>query len=262
MIAKIAVSVSTFAIDKPYSYFVPEGMELKPGHRVMLPFGRGNRRCEGVVLAVEEGSAAGLKAVERCLDVEPLISEYMLRMAAFVRDRYFCTFYDAVRAMLPAGLWFQTTNTVSLTDDRSWQEKTVRNSDAAAILKLLEDLGGQSSETALRVAVDDEERFGAAMQYLLRKKWIAAQQDFSRRMNDKTERIATLASSPEEAGSLSLVRLTGRPTMRLASSVSVDSAVASPTTRPRRITVIRSAMARTSRSLWVMKTIEVPAAFS
>ena len=199
MIAKIAVSVSTFAIDKPYSYFVPEGMELKPGHRVMLPFGRGNRRCEGVVLAVEEGSAAGLKAVERCLDVEPLISEYMLRMAAFVRDRYFCTFYDAVRAMLPAGLWFQTTNTVSLTDDRSWQEKTVRNSDAAAILKLLEDLGGQSSETALRVAVDDEERFGAAMQYLLRKKWIAAQQDFSRRMNDKTERIATLASSPEEA---------------------------------------------------------------
>jgi primosomal protein N' (replication factor Y) len=199
MIAKIAVSASTFAIDKPYSYFVPEGMELKPGHRVMLPFGRGNRRCEGVVLAVEEGSAAGLKAVERCLDEEPLISEYMLRMAAFVRDRYFCTFYDAVRAMLPAGLWFQTTNTVSLTDDRSWQEKTVRNSDAAAILKLLEDLGGQSSETALRVAADDEERFGAAMQYLLRKKWIAAQQDFSRRMNDKTERIATLASSPEEA---------------------------------------------------------------
>ena len=199
MIAKIAVSASTFAIDKPYSYFVPEGMELKPGHRVMLPFGRGNRRCEGVVLAVEEGSAAGLKAVERCLDEEPLISKYMLRMAAFVRDRYFCTFYDAVRAMLPAGLWFQTTNTVSLTDDRSWQEKTVRNSDAAAILKLLEDLGGQSSETALRVAVDDEERFGAAMQYLLRKKWIAAQQDFSRRMNDKTERIATLASSPEEA---------------------------------------------------------------
>ena len=199
MIAKIAVSAATFAIDKPYSYFVPEGMQLRPGHRVMLPFGRGNRRCEGVVLTVEEGSAAGLKAVERCLDEEPLVSEYMLRMAAFVRDRYFCTFYDAVRSMLPAGLWFQTSSTVSLTDDRSWKENTVKNPDAAAILMQLEDLGGQSTETALRAAVEDEGRFAAAMQYLLRKKWISSRQDFSRRMHDKTERIATLASSPEEA---------------------------------------------------------------
>ncbi len=199
MIAKIAVSAATFAIDKPYSYSVPEGMELKPGHRVMLPFGRGNRRCEGVVLTVEEGATAGLKAVERCLDEEPLISEHMLRMAAFVRDRYFCTFYDAIRAMLPAGLWFQSTGTVALTEDRSWQEKNVKNPDAAGILKLLEDLGGEGTETALREAVDSEEGFSAAMQYLLRKKWVVSHQDFSRRLGDKTERIATLASSPEEA---------------------------------------------------------------
>ncbi len=199
MIAKIAVSAATFAIDKPYSYCIPEGMHLLPGHRVMVPFGRGNRRCEGVVLSVEDETGAGLKTVEQVLDEEVLISAYMLRMAAFVRERYFCTFYDAVRAMLPAGLWFQTNSTVSLTDDRSWKEKTVKNPDAAAILRLIEDLGGQSGEAALRNAVADEEQFQTAMQYLLRKKWITSQQDFSRRMNDKTERIATLASSPEEA---------------------------------------------------------------
>ena len=55
MIAKIAVSAANFAIDKPYSYFVPEGVELQPGIRVTVPFGRGNRTCEGVVLSVEEG---------------------------------------------------------------------------------------------------------------------------------------------------------------------------------------------------------------
>ena len=49
MIAKIAVSAANFAIDKPYSYRIPEGMELQPGQRVQLPFGRGNRRCEGRV---------------------------------------------------------------------------------------------------------------------------------------------------------------------------------------------------------------------
>ena len=68
MIAKIAVSAAAFAIDKPYSYYIPDGMVLQPGIRVTVPFGRGNRRCEGVVLALESGDEAGLKAVEQILD--------------------------------------------------------------------------------------------------------------------------------------------------------------------------------------------------
>ena len=52
MIAKIAVSAATFAIDKPYSYAIPEGMVLEPGQRVTVPFGRGNRQSEGVVLSI------------------------------------------------------------------------------------------------------------------------------------------------------------------------------------------------------------------
>ena len=199
MIAKIAVSAAAFAIDKPYSYWVPAGMELMPGHRVTVPFGRGNRRCEGVVLSVEAGSAEGLKAVERVLDEEPVLTEYMLRMAAFVRERYFCTFFDAIRAMLPAGLWFQSKQIIALTEDCSWKEKDVKKENALAVLKLLEDLGGHAEENVLRSTVPEEAALQDVLQYLLRKKWIAAQADFSRRTNDKTERIATLASSPEEA---------------------------------------------------------------
>ena len=199
MIARIAVSAANFAIDKPYSYAIPEGMALQPGMRVMVPFGRGNRNSEGVVLSVEAGSAEGLKAVEKQLDEEPVVSQTLLRLAAFVRERYFCSFYEAIRAMLPAGLWFQTKETFHLTDERSWKEKTIRNPDARTILNLMEDLGGQAEEEMLRVAIADEEQLHEALQYLLRKKWIAAQSDYSRRLNDKTERIATLATSAEEA---------------------------------------------------------------
>ena len=53
MIGKIAVSAANFAIDKPYSYWIPREMRLAPGQRVTVPFGRGNRRAEGVVLSVE-----------------------------------------------------------------------------------------------------------------------------------------------------------------------------------------------------------------
>ena len=89
MIAKIAVSAATYAIDKPYSYKIPEGMTLQSGQRVQLPFGRANKRTEGVVLTVETGSEEKLKAVERCLDEAPILSEHQLRLAAFLRERYF-----------------------------------------------------------------------------------------------------------------------------------------------------------------------------
>ena len=199
MIAKIAVSAATYAIDKPYSYSVPENMVLVPGVRVLVPFGRGNRRSEGVVLGLEQGDHRDLKAVEQCLDEEPLLDEGMLRLAAFLRERYFCTFYEGVRAMLPAGLWFQTKDTFSLTEDRTWEEKSIRNADALNILKLLRDMGGEAGESALREAVAEEEAFRKAVSYLVRKKWIHTQTDYSRKTADKSELIATLASSPEEA---------------------------------------------------------------
>ena len=60
MIAMIAVAAANFAIDKPYSYRIPEGMHPMPGMRVTVPFGPGNRITEGVVLSLEEGSGEGL----------------------------------------------------------------------------------------------------------------------------------------------------------------------------------------------------------
>ena len=199
MVAKIAVSAANFAIDKPYSYRVPREVALEPGMRVLVPFGRGNRQCEGVVLSVGEDNEENLKPVDRALDDAPLLDMTMLRLAAFMRERYFCTMYDAIRAMLPAGLWFKATDTYRLTDDRSWQEKTIRQADGRKLLELLLELGGEASETVLRQAVPDEDGFAAVVQYLARKKWITAQTDLRRVTSDKTEQIATLASSVEEA---------------------------------------------------------------
>ncbi|HIT33551.1 MAG TPA: primosomal protein N' [Candidatus Faecousia intestinigallinarum] len=198
MIGKIAVSAANFAIDKPYSYFIPQDMELQPGMRVMLPFGRGNRRCEGIVLSVEPGEAQGLKAVEQRLDAQPVLSHTMLQLAAFLRERYFCTFYDAVRAMLPGGLWFRSRNTYVLTEDTSWRESNVRQADGLTLLNQLAQFGGQAAEATLLETLGDEERLRKALDYLLRKGWISAQVSVARRSHDKTEQIATLARGAEE----------------------------------------------------------------
>ena len=198
MIGKIAVSAANFAIDKPYSYWIPQDMALAPGQRVMVPFGRANRRTEGIVLTVEPGSEDKLKPVESCLDDGPILTETQLRLAAFLRERYFCTFFDAIRVMLPAGLWFRTRLTVSLTEDRSWKDKTIRKEGAAELLELLENLGGTAQEEALRNLISDEDSLREVLSYLRQKKWITCQTDFLRKTQDKSEKIAALTQSPEE----------------------------------------------------------------
>lgn len=110
-IAKIAVSAATYWIDKPYDYLIPEELHdaALPGVRVFVPFSRGNRLCEGIILAVRESSeynAEKLKSVQRLLDDSPVLSEGQIKLALFMRERFFCTVYDAVKAILPAGLWF------------------------------------------------------------------------------------------------------------------------------------------------------------
>ena len=199
MIGKIAVSAANFAIDKPYSYAIPQEMTLSPGQRVMVPFGRGNRRCEGVVLSVEDGNERGLKAVEQVLDSQILLKPTMLRLAAFLRERYFCTFYEAVRVMLPAGLWFKEKNVYRLTEDETWKDKPPRREYALAVLQCLQDMGGQAEEPILRSLVPDDEQFRGVLQYLLKKKWITGKTSLLRQTKDKTEKIATLAASAEEA---------------------------------------------------------------
>ena len=199
MIAKIAVSAANFAIDKPYSYFIPEEMRLFPGMRVIVPFGKGNHRTEGVVLSIEPGEQTGLKYVQAVLDAEPLLNDEMLRMAAMLRNRYFCTFYDGIRAILPAGLWYQTKDTYELTADRSWQNKKLRQADGLLLLRHMDALGGSADGDALRQVLPDEEAFSKAVAYLLRNRWITTNTDYLSRTGEKTERVATLSTSVEEA---------------------------------------------------------------
>lgn len=108
-VAKIAVSAATYWLDKPYDYLIPSDFREKavPGTRVYVPFSRGNRKAEGIILAVSEHSEyPKLKSIITVLDDEPVLSAEQIKLALFMRERFFCTVYDAVRAMLPAGIWF------------------------------------------------------------------------------------------------------------------------------------------------------------
>lgn len=214
MVAGIAVSAAGFAIDKLYSYRVPEGMCLHPGQRVKVPFGRGNVTAEGIVLTVGQGPEEKLKGVECCLDEEPLLTQMQLRLAAFLRERYFCTFYDAARAMLPAGLWFRQRELFALTEDRSWETAAIRKEGARVILEAMQARGGTCRDADLAQVMPDGEKRQEVLRYLARKKWISAQTELLRKTRDKTEKIASLAVPAEEAMAFAVSRPRGAAMQR------------------------------------------------
>ncbi len=113
VIARVAVEKTAFSFDRLFDYSVPDFMadSLKPGCRVTVPFGRGGKPRQGMVMSVErqrdfESSEKrpALKSVAALLDKTPVLTEEMLNTARFISDRCFCTLYEAVKAMLPSGI--------------------------------------------------------------------------------------------------------------------------------------------------------------
>ncbi|MBO5645524.1 MAG: primosomal protein N' [Clostridia bacterium] len=106
-VAKVCISSAKYEFDRPYDYFIPAGMResLQPGMRVMVPFGKGNRKVEGMVLSLSaREDITGVKPVFAMLDREPVLDREFIRLALWMRETCFCTAYDAFRAIMPSFL--------------------------------------------------------------------------------------------------------------------------------------------------------------
>ena len=194
-IAKIAIEAATFAIDKPYDYLVPDGMEVRPGMRVTVPFGRGNRRSEGMVLAVEPGLPdRPLKAVEALLDETPQLSREQIRLGLWMCQRYFCTFYDALHAILPIGLWYQHREIWTL--QREPEGETLSDRERALLDMLREK---EQSFSDLQAA---QPRAREMLQKMEGLGLVACRRESSRRASDKTDKLVSLAIAADEAAEL------------------------------------------------------------
>jgi len=110
IVAMVAVEAATYAIDKPYEYLIPEELAEKvvPGVRVRVDFGRGRRRTEGIVLELHKLSGDAkysLKPIREVIDSSPVFDSKLIRLALWLREQCFCTFFDVAKAMLPSGVW-------------------------------------------------------------------------------------------------------------------------------------------------------------
>ena len=110
-IAKVAVNDATIHFDKLYSYLVPPELEpsVWPGGIVLVPFGQGNRPRMAVVIETEAGDDPDLrlKSLLAAAPEEARLTPDLMELVRFLRDRYFCTWYEAVKAVIPYGAQYQ-----------------------------------------------------------------------------------------------------------------------------------------------------------
>ena len=201
-LARVAVSSVPYAADKLYTYRVPDGLlsAAAPGKRVLIPFGRGNKRGEGFVLdVVREEDKPAYKPIDAFLDEAPLLDAKDLRLVRWMKARYFCTYYDALKALLPGGVWLKSREVWRLHDGVSAEEalsSAAPDSLEETLLRAV--LGAKELE---RGALDElgGEKTGKALRALEQHGLLTCETTMKQRLGDKTARMASLCVSAEDA---------------------------------------------------------------
>ena len=106
----VAVSNATFHFDKLYTYAVMPDQQnaVKLGSMVLVPFGRGSRARMGVVLACDaEPENAKLKYLFDVAPASACLTPELLRLVHFLKERTFCTYYEAGKAVIPYGAQYK-----------------------------------------------------------------------------------------------------------------------------------------------------------
>ncbi len=198
-IAKVAVENTAYSFDMLFDYSVPDSLcnEVCAGKRVLVPFGTSSKKRVGIVFSVSKAQNVEkrLKKIDSVLDNEPLLTYEMLKTANFVRERCFCTYFEACKMFLPLGFSMSvsvlyavnTEYTDVITDEKEKivfdylvDKNTYIKSDsiakACSITKIDEILDTMVSKGILLRNVDAQRRTGDATVKMVRLK---VEDDFS-----------------------------------------------------------------------------------
>lgn len=210
-IAKIAVEKAVYSFDREFDYLIPPELAsaCAVGKRVLVPFGRGNRCRQGIVTALtEQENTDGCKAILSVTDEAPVLSAAMLEVARFMKEHTFCTLYDAVKTMLPAGINYRVSTVYGISRSAADAELNEEQQRLYAYLRkkrgavrletIKEDFGLSDSRlpdelVALGVAYKSDEAFRRVSDAVMKMAALAPDTDLtSVKLTPKQREVAEL----------------------------------------------------------------------
>lgn len=112
LVASVAVEKTSFSFDRLFDYLIPECLSsvVEIGCLVSVPFGNANKIRQAMVLNItneSDGNDKNYKSISTVLSDGSVISKNMLGVVNFLHNTCFCTWYEAIRSVLPSGLFFK-----------------------------------------------------------------------------------------------------------------------------------------------------------
>ena len=196
LIIRVALDAAAFGYDLLYSYTAdPQwAAQVAPGMRVAVPFGRGNRRRLAMVLEVSDEPAEEgvvLKPAAALLDQEPVLTEELLMLVRWLHEYTFCTWYDAVRAVLPGGLQLQLEERYLPLEPPVGVKLTEKEHNLLSIMQLAKS---QRERDALVRADGDSEK-QKILDALVQKGCLLAVSEGKQLIGDSTKKMVRLSQS-------------------------------------------------------------------
>lgn len=103
MFAEVIVDIAHTAVDRRFTYRIPEELPVSVGHHVLVPFGQGDHVKEGFVVALKSSADyPELKDIQKIIERYPVLLPDQIALAEWMKDAYHCLFVDALRLMIPA----------------------------------------------------------------------------------------------------------------------------------------------------------------
>ncbi len=204
LLAAVALSEATKSFDKLYHYKISsdETTKAAPGMRVIIPFGRKNQLKSGWIIEVWDGEHdKKLKEIAQIVDQNPLLSAEMIKLVQWMRTRYFCTWGDAIRLMIPAGVnlkrqsWLQVPESLAAqnTDTNIELSPAQKN----IIDKLVKSKDGMPEQEITKIEENADD-----VKYLIDHGLIRKNDFFEQPVNEKTVKAVIPSVSKEEFYSL------------------------------------------------------------
>ncbi len=106
----VAVEKTNFVFDKLFDYEVPVDLvsQIEIGILVVVPFGNSNCLRQAIILKIKETSnELNCKYLIEILTKKPIISVNLLKIVKFLHNNYFCSWFEAIRTVIPSGLFFK-----------------------------------------------------------------------------------------------------------------------------------------------------------
>ncbi len=134
--ADIIIDISHEALDKVFQYRVPFSMreKIRPGSRVRVPFGRGNKSREGYVIHICDKADYDPEKIKEILELVPdrqNVTSDLIEVAAFLKDHYGGSMNQALKTVMPVKRKMKTPRETKISLRLSREE-------AGQILKLWE----------------------------------------------------------------------------------------------------------------------------